>query len=184
MSGTESKADFEMFRATLTRLERLIGVCTSHWTHHVNYTLEQSLSKRMQTTYGDAMIHTLKLLVDLNINTSESNGIEELKRLATMSKKLLDKQGLELHRDKKNPRLDVRGLLNKLIDSKKAFLKSGTFSHLVKEGGVEPMTALERFLWVQKKDGTMNMEDLLISRVKEAVYTCEAKACARIVPII
>lgn len=177
MSG-KSKPDFEMFRATLTKTERLIDVCTSHWTHHVTYTREQSLSNRMQGTYGDAMIHTLKLLVDLNIDTSESNAIEELKRLATMSQKLRDKQGLEMHRDKKNPKFNVRGLLNKLIDSKKAFLKNGTFSHRFSEGGVDPMTALERFLWVQKKDGRIDMEALLISRVNEATY---AKASARIV---
>ncbi|KAM0803672.1 hypothetical protein BDR22DRAFT_818861 [Usnea florida] len=164
MSGTEKKPDFEMFRATLQKLERLIGVCTSHWTHHVTYTGQPSLHHAMQTTYGDAMIHTLKLLRDMNINTSESNAMEELKRLATISKKLLNKRGLEKHCDKKNANLNVRGLLNKLIDSKKAFLKNGAFSHLVKEGGVEPMTALERFLEVQMKHGEIDMEELLISR--------------------
>ena len=181
-----------MFRATLTKLERLIDVWTKQDTDLIpnSHVYSHSHSEVTISPIGEAMTHTLNLLINFDINTSESNAIEELEHLATIKTKTL---GIPItnwgpffknYCESKDPTIKTRKSLDYLIESKIAFLKGGTFSRLVSEGGVEPMTALDRLTEIQLKLRSVELGNLLRSKMNEVVYTCEAQASAKIFPII
>ena len=188
MSGTDKEPDFNMFRATLTKLERLIGI----WTKQNTDLLPKlySYSGVGTNPIGESMIHTLKLLIKFDINTSESNAIEELEHLATIRINIC---GIPLPKDgpnylyycaSKDPEMSTWGYLECLTKSKIAFLEGRTVSRLVSEGGVEPMTALDRLTDIQMKLRSVELSKLLTLKMNEVVYTCEAKASTKIIPII
>ena len=187
MSGIEKKPDFEMFRATLTKLERLIGVCTKKV---VKFYYGYSNSESTANPTGESMIHMLKLLIEFDINTTESNAIEELERLSFIGIKILGiplRDGgptLARYCASKNPKISTSGLLQQLTESKIAFLKGMPFSRLVSEGDIEPMTALERLTDIQVELRSFELSKLLTSRMDEVVYFCEAKASVKVIPII
>lgn len=108
MPAIEPKGDFLLFRETLTELERLVDVrdnlyCADH----------------AQKAIAEGIIYTLDLLTEYNVNTSESNSIEELERLVEMDLKVTEQNRraahliTELHK--------VR--FDKMIDSKIDFIK-------------------------------------------------------------
>lgn len=72
MLATESEKDYLMFRKTLTKLERLVDVRGIIF------------ASKSKTTIGESIIYTLELLTEFDVNTSESNAIEELERLAML----------------------------------------------------------------------------------------------------
>ena len=181
-----------MFRAILLKLERLIDVWTKQDTDLIpnSHVYSHSHSEATTSPIGEAMTHTLKLLIDFDINTSESNAIEELEHLVTIKTKTLGIPTVnwgpifENYCESKDPRIKTRTSLEYLTESKIAFLKGGTFSRLVSEGGVKPMTAFERLTEVQLKLRSNELSKLLVSKMNEIFYTCEAKASAKIIPII
>ena len=103
MSATESKEDFLTFRGLLDTLDCLVDVrgkyCTSE------YQVEKAIE--------EGIIYTAKRLTELNVNTSESNALEELERLATMDQKIaLQNQVLTPLFNK------LRDIFHTVIDSK------------------------------------------------------------------
>ena len=192
MSGTESKPDFEMFRATLAKLERLIGIWTRQATDLLGPPSHYPPShfKTERKFIGEGMIHTLKTLIEFDTNTSESNVFEELEHLVTIENRISGMPSIYYgpsyvgYDASMDPRLTTQGLLQQLIESKIAFLKGGTFSRLISEGGVEPMTALDRLSKIQLKLRSVELSKLLTSKMKEVVYNCEEKASSKISPVI
>ena len=188
MSGTGKKPDFKKFRATLTKLERLIGVWRFSLRDQISYSED---GKVITSTTGDGIIHTLLLLLELNINTSESNTIQELERLLTIKTEIRaipcniwKCPTYDRYCASNQPNISTGILLERLTEFKVAFLNGGTFSRLISEGGVEPMTALERLTKIQLELQSVELGNLLTSRMNEVVYTCEDKASARFIPII
>ena len=188
MSGSEKEPDFEMFRATLTKMERLIGVWSNSFSDQISYSEDQNV---VASTIGDGIIHTLLLLLKLNINTSESNTIQELERLLTIKTRI---RGIpcnvwgcstyDQYCASNQTNTQPRVLLKRLTELKVAFLNGGTFSRLSSEGGVEPMTALERLTKIQLELQSVELGSLLTMKMNEIVYTCEDKASAKIIAII
>lgn len=153
-----------MFCDTLTELERLVEV------------RGKILDDRSKVTLKEVIFHKLKLLTESDVNTSESNAIEDLERLATLKEKTKF-QNLRDYSYSRN--LDAQQKFDKLIDSiilsKIDFIKKGSFSRLVSRGGVEPMAALERLAEIPYKIG-LDMYDLLELKMRQVMDTPEAKA--------
>lgn len=76
MPAIEPKGDFLLFRQTLTELERLVDVRDS---------LQQYCADHVKKAIAEGIIYTLDLFTEYDVNTSESNSIEELERLVEMS---------------------------------------------------------------------------------------------------
>lgn len=70
-----SKENSQMFCDTLTELERLVEV------------RGKLLYYRSSVTLDEVILHKVKLLTESDVNTSESNAIEDLERLATPKEK-------------------------------------------------------------------------------------------------
>ena len=176
-----------MFRATLTKLEGLIGVWTKQATVLVD---PPSHFKTVISPIGEGMIHTLKLLIEFDTNTTESNVLEELEHLVIIKNKIsripttYGGPSYVNYHASEDPNSNTQYLLQQLIESKIAFLKGGTFSRLISEGGVEPIKALDRLTELQLKLRSVELGNLLTSKMNEVVYACEDKASAKILPII
>ena len=164
MPAIEPKGDFLLFRESLTELERLVDVRDSLY-----------CADDAQKAIADGIIYTLDLLTEYDVNTSESNPIEELERLVEMSLKVTEQNRraaywmTELH----------NGHFDKMIDSKIDFIKNYSFSRLVSKGGLEPITALKRLAAVHRKIGSHRMDSLLEFKIREVVWRTRAKASSR-----
>ena len=168
MAATEPNGDFIMFRNILDKLERSVDVLGNHYfcrrcTGHDTLVMQ------------DGVIYTTELHREYDVNTSESNAMEELERLTMMKTKIATLAFPSPYRNK----VVQRSLLDKTIDSKIDFIKGGSYGRLVIGGGVEPIVALERLTEVQKKFGSPRMYDLLVAKIKEVVYTATPKASPR-----
>ena len=161
MPDTESKKNFLMFREALTELERLVDVRGS------------ILYNRYGTTaFSEGIVHTLKLLIEFNIGTSESNAIDELERLVQIKEKIVNQCNRTSY---DTISWDHVRRFDKIIESKIDFIKNRPISI----GGIEPMTALERLAAVGDKYSSRELHDLLASKVREIVYRPRAKASSR-----
>lgn len=172
MPPTQSEVDFLLFRDTLTKLERLVDV----WGN-------LSIMGHIATTTVKGIMYMLDVLTESDMNTCESNAIEELERLAVMKgKTALTTQIsnlIEIPREFVISKLHSGQIFDKMIDSKIGFIKKGSFDQRFSRGCVEPMAALERLNEVQKKLLSESMNDLLESKIKEVVYTPIPKASPR-----
>lgn len=171
MSATELKEDFLTFRGLLDTLECLVDVwckLTNNEVYHVMKPME------------DGIIYTARRLTEFDTDTSESNAIEELERLATMNQEI----SLQ-NREYSCPSLGERRIFDCIIDSKIDFIKNGSFSRFTSGGGVGPLAALERLAEVRKKlYSSKSMSELLLSKMEEVVYTLEPKASLRNDPVM
>ena len=164
MSAAESK-NFQMFRITLTELERLVDV-------RGKLPRDYSLMK----TITEGIFHKLELLSDYDVNTSESNAFEELERLVNMRSKFIGQY--EAHKSYEND-LCSGELFEKMIGPKLDFIKKVSFSEVSSAGRVEPLAALERLTAVMEKFKTQEINNLVKFKIREVVWRTEAKACAR-----
>ncbi len=112
----------------------------------------------------DAIDHTLQLLEVVDVNTSESNAIEELERLVKIQIVMLGLGNAE-------PR---RSLLFKMMNTKIDFLKTVSFSTLVSEGDMEPRAALKRLAEIRSKVSLVRMDDLVNSKIREVGWGSRA----------
>ena len=158
-----------MFRDALTELERLVVV----W---VNTTASDIL-----TIIGEGIIYKLKLLIELDVNTSESNAIKELERLIALKRKTVNQFSMLPYREQSTwAAVGVDGkIFDKMIDSKIDFIKKGSFGQHVSGGDIEPMAALERLTEVQKSLNSKTINEILESKIKEIVYTPRPKVSPR-----
>ncbi|KAL9133612.1 MAG: hypothetical protein Q9175_005211 [Cornicularia normoerica] len=162
MSATEPK-DFIKFRDTLAKLERLVDV-------------RDNLTGHIITNTGEGINHTLKILTEFDVDTSEPNAFEELERLAIMK----EKTAFQTRTYCSYPGdplskldIDTKRAFDKIMDSKIDFIKKDASSRLDSTRSVEPMATLERLAEVQKKYQSRGMDDLLAFKIKEVVYTPE-----------
>lgn len=121
------------------------------------------------------------------MNTSELNAFEELEGLAIMKEKTsFQSQMYYPHHSDSLPKLDsdTKQTFDKIIDSKIDFIKKDASSRVNNTRSVEPMAALERLAEVQKKHRSRGMDDLLVFKIKEVVYTPEPKVSPRSNPVI
>ena len=154
-----------MFREALTELERLVDVRGS-----------LLFGPYGTTAIEDGITFTLELLSEFDVNTSESNVIEEFERLVEMRVRVVAQfrrspYGINYLRHIQ--------LFDKMIDSKVDFIRTGSFSLYIQKGGVEPMAALERLAAVQKKLNSRCVHDLLESKIGEIAWRPRAKASFR-----
>lgn len=173
MAATDSNENFLLFRNTLTKVERLVDV-RGNLDHHTG----------AMTIIGEGIIYTMKLLTELDGNTSESNAIEELERLAMLKSKIKSQdyqKGIS-----SNPPLFFKldEIFDNMIHSKVDFIEKDSFNRLVSGGGVEPMAALERLAEVSKKLYRPLVDNLLVAKIKEVVYTPIPKASPKHDPVI
>ncbi len=154
MPATISKEDFLKFRDTLNRLECLAEVGS-----------KLILVPDTHSDIDNGIDHTLQLLEVVNVNTSESNAIEELERLENILSMIPEIGG-------RGPRCS---LLSKIINTKIDFLKTGSFSTLVSEGGVEPQAALKRLAEIRSKVFLGRLDDLLKAKIREVSWGSRAK---------
>ena len=164
MPDTKSKGDFLMFRETLTELERLLDVQVK------GYLFSEFAGAAME----DGISFLLKLLTKLDVNTSESNAIDDLERLAELRSRRISPTGRVCLTD-----LSSTSLLDKMIDSKIDFIKKGSFSLVDSEDGVDPIVTLERLAAVKTKTHSRYMDGLLESKIREIVWRPRAKASSR-----
>ena len=164
MPDTESKGDSLMFRETLTELERLVDV-------RVNSNLFYGSAG---TAIDEGVVYMLKLLTELDVNTSELNAINELEHLADLISKRHPVEGCPYIKDSCGG-----SILDKMIDSKLKFIKNGAFSIVGSEGGIEPMAALERLAAVESRAYSQYMDGLLEAKIREIVWRPRAKAGSR-----
>ena len=164
MPAIKPKRNFLLFHKTLTELERVVDVRDSLY-----------CADHAQKAIAEGIIYTLDLLTEYDVNTSESNPIEELERLVEMSLKVTEQNRraaywiIELH----------NGRFDKMIDSKIDFIKNYSFSRLVSKGGLEPIAALKRLVAVQRKISSHRMDSLLEFKIREVVWRTRAKASSR-----
>ncbi len=154
MPTTISKEDFLKFRDTLNRLECLAEVGR-----------KLIFIPDMHSDIENGIDHTLQLLEVVNVNTSESNAIEELERLEDILSMIPEIGGC-------GPRCS---LLSKIINTKIDFLKTDSFSTLVSEGGVEPQAALKRLAEIRSKVFLGRLDDLLKAKIREVSWGSRAK---------
>ena len=76
MPVISSRVDFLLFRDTLIQLETFVDV----WSN-------LSIMGHIATTTVEGIVYTLDVLTESDMNTSESNAIEELEHLAVMKEK-------------------------------------------------------------------------------------------------
>ena len=161
MPDTESKGDFLMFHETLAELERLVDA-------RVKGSLFSGFAG---AALDNGMIYMLKLLTELDVNTSESNAIDDLERLAELRAKRHPVNGLDYIGS-----YGGRSILDNMIDSKIKFINNGAFSTSGSGDGVEPIAALERLAEVKMKINSQLMDSLLEAKICEVVYRPRAKA--------
>ena len=164
MPDTESKGDFLMFRETLDELERLVDVRCK------GYIFNGFAGKAMD----DGMNYMLKLLTELDVNTSESNAFDDLERLVEVRSRRSSPTGSRRLWD-----LRSESILDEIIDSKINFIKKGSFSNVYSKDSVDPMVALERLAAVTPKTHSQYMDRLLEAKIREIVYRPRAKASSR-----
>lgn len=145
---------FFVFRETLAKLECLVGVRAKSYL----------LSGRAGAAIDSGFMYMLKLLTKLDVNTSESNAINELERLAEIRARRNSATGDFCLMD-----LRSRSILDKMIDSKINFIKTGSFSRLDSKDGVEPMVALDRLAALDRKICSPYMDGLLEAKIHEIV---------------
>ena len=173
MPAAGSTQDFIMFRDALTEVERLVDVQGNI-----------PIMGHILTTIREGIICKLKLLIELDMDTSESNAIEELGRLAALVQKTALQARSFLHRGQLpylagGVKPEDEQMLYKMINSKVDFIKKGSFNRLVCGGDIEPMAALERLTEVQKIFISEDLNEILESKFKEIVYTPRPKASSR-----
>ena len=164
MPDTDSKGDFLMFRETLAELECLVDVRVKSYL----------LSGRAGTAINDGFFYMLNLLTELDVNTSESNAIDELERLAEVRSRQISSTEYFCLTEKRNT-----SILDKMIDSKINFINKGSISRVDSKYGVDPMVALERLAAVSRKAYSQYMDGLLEAKIREVVYRPRAKASSR-----
>lgn len=171
MPAIEPKGDFLLFRETLTELERLVDV------RDILEDIRDSLyyADHAKKAIAEGISYTLDLLTEYDVNTSESNSVEELERLVEMSLKVTEQNRRAAPRITKlhDERFD------RMIDSKIDFIKNYPFSRHVSKGGLEPIAALERLAAVQRKIDSHRMDSLLEFKIREVVWRTRAKASSR-----
>ncbi len=168
MSNTQSEGEVQLFRDTLTKLERLVDV-------RENLVCRWSTSRR---TTEKGIIYLLKVLTELDVNNSESNAIEELERLVVMENKTRIQSEMYCIAEHQHE-LSSGKAFDEIIDAKINFIRKGSFSRLISRGGVEPIAALERLVEVQRKYYSKYMDGLLESRIKEFLYAPKPEASLR-----
>ena len=164
MPDTESKGDILMFRETLAELERLVDVRVKGSLFY------GSAGKAMD----DGMIYMLKLLTELDVNTSELNAIDDLERLVDLRSKRIESNNHYFIRDSCS-----RSILDKMIDSKINFINKGSFSRVDSKDDVDPMVALKRLAAVQRKIESRYLDGVLGAKIRETVWRSRAKASSR-----
>ena len=161
MSNTQSEGKVQLFRDTLTKLEHLVDV-------RGNLVFRWSKSR---TAIREAIIYVSKVLTELDVNTSESNAIEELERLVVMKCKTQIQSQACYGEDK----FEV-SIFDEIINAKIKFIRTGSFRRLISRGGVEPIAALERLAEVHRKHNSYDLDDLIESRIREFMYTPKPEA--------
>ena len=161
MPDAESKGDFLVFRETLDELECLVDIQGS-----------LLFGSYGTTVITEGIMHTLKLLTEFDVKTSESNAIEELERLLQIKGKVLNQCDYPMYVTISKD--DVRPF-DKIIESKIDFIKNG----LISTGGIKPKAALERLAALQKKYSLSELQELLEFKVREVVYRPRANASSR-----
>ena len=126
-----------MFRETLAELERLVDVRAKGYL----------LSGRVGTAMDDGLIYMLNILTEMDVNTSESNAIDEFERLVNMRFRRRN----NLHQDCCLTALRSKSILDEMIESKIDFIKKGSFSRIDGKDGVDPLVALKRLAAVDEK---------------------------------
>ena len=164
MPEAESKGDFLMFRETLAELECLVDIRANTYL----------CSGRAGTAMDDGFIYMLNLLTELDVNTSESNAIDELERLAGVRSR-------QYSPTDDHCLVDIRStsILDEMIDSKINFIKKGSFSRVDSKDGVDPMVALERLAVINIKIYSQDMDGLLEAKIREIVWRPRAKVSPR-----
>ena len=168
MSDTESKEDFQLFRETLTELERLLDfrrILHPRWT-------------TLRITIKECVIHEIKLLSEFDVNTSESHALEELELLAKLRTEF--QRQIDLYEyddgDMFNEIIKSEIILNEIIKTKIDFIKEGSFSEPVSRDGIKPISALERLVKLQFSLTSGHMNDLLDLKIREFAFRSRAKA--------
>ena len=164
MPDNELKGDSLMFRETLTELERLVDVRVKG----------DLFSGRAGTAIDEGLVYMLKLLTELDVNTSESNAIDELERLAEVRSRRNSPTGDFCLTD-----LRSTSILDKMIDSKISFINKGSFSRVDSKDGIDPMVVLERLAAVNREIYSRYMDRLLEAKIREIVWRPRAKASSR-----
>lgn len=170
MAATDSNENFLLFRNTLTKVERLVDVRGNLGPYTGAVTMIE-----------EGIIYTMKLLTELDGNTSESNAIEEVERLATLKSKI----NLQMFQNRtSSSHFLFSEMFDNMIDSKVDFIEKDSFNRLVSGGGVEPMAALERLAEVSKKLYRPSVDNFSVAKIKEVVYTPIPMASPKNDPVI
>lgn len=163
MPAIESKGNYFMSSDLLAKLEGLVD-------------LRDGLSEsvRAKATIGEAIIYTLKRLTETDVNTSISDAIMTLERLAMLREKVGEQLFPGSYR-----------IFNKMIDSKIEFIRNSSFSRLHNvDEYFEPMNALKRLVQVQRNLVLNSLDVLLDVKIKEVVYTLKVKVSPRNEPLL
>lgn len=171
MPAIESKGNYFMSSDLLAKLEGLVD-------------LRDGLSEsvRAKATIGEAIIYTLKRLTETDVNTSISDAIMTLERLAMLRGKVGEQSPSGFY----NKDDLQRGLVfNKMIDSKIEFIRRSSFSRLHDiDECFEPLNALKRLVQVQRNLDSKTLDDLLDAKIKEVVYYLKVKVSPRNDPLL
>ena len=161
MSAIKSKGNFLMFRETLTELERLVDIRDIVIRTYHTIKFIGKVSSVCWSSSRDMMLTPANRMLS-----------KELERLAEMRVKIAQQDRVIAH----STELADGQVLDKLINSKIAFVRDNFFSQLGSGGSVEPMTALERLAVVQRKTNLHYIEGLLELKIRKILWKARAKA--------